>query len=419
MDCRWVLSYVTGSVLGVEEALADLDGAMDRCLSVPLFARTSQELVGYLDRLHAHQQRLAAAQAGLVRQLEVLGVPGRRGATSTLAWLRSRYRISPGAAKRLVSLAHALATGGPAVDAALAAGTLNAEQAQVIAETVAEVPAGVRAKAEEHLLGEAKTFGPHDLGRLGERILEHVAPDLVEQQALSAVERAERIAYDKRELHVTDIPATSKVRIHGLLDREAAAHLRAALDPLSAPRPTQDGPDPRSPAQRRADALVEVCKLANACDELPKDGGHRPQVVVTIDYQQLCDGVRAKRGAGTLDNATQLSPQTVRRIACDAELLPIVLGGKSQVLDVGREQRSISAAIRRALVARDKGCAFPQCGRPPRWCHGHHAVHWADGGKTNLDNSVLLCPQHHRLIHHSQWTVHLKEGRPVFTPPDG
>src|SRR5215467_5154644 len=107
---------------------------MGRCLSVPLFARSSQQLVGYLDRLQAHQQRLAAVQAALVRELEVLGVPGRHGATSTLAWLRSRYRISGGAAKRLASLAHI--TDAPAVSAALAAGTVNAEQAQVIAEVV-------------------------------------------------------------------------------------------------------------------------------------------------------------------------------------------------------------------------------------------------------------------------------------------
>jgi hypothetical protein len=406
-------------VLGVEEALAGLDEAMDRCLSVPLFARCSDELLGFLDRLHAHQQRLAAMQAALVRELEVLGVPGRHGATSTLAWLRTRYRISPGAAKRMVTLAQTTGDRAPAVTSALAAGSINAEQATVIAEMVAEVPAGVRAQAEEHLLGAAKTFGPHDLGRLGERILEHIAPELVEQQALSALERAERAAHEKRELHVTDIAGTSRVRVHGLLDREGAAHLRAALDPLSAPRPTEDGPDPRTAPQRRADALVEVCQLVNTCGELPENGGDRPQVVVTIDYQQLCDGVRTRRGAGTLDNGTQLSPATVRRIACDAELLPVVLNGASQVLNVGRERRSVSGAVRRALVVRDKGCAFPACGRPPRWCHGHHIQHWADGGETSLENSVMLCPQHHRLIHHSDWTVSLDNGRPVFVPPDG
>jgi hypothetical protein len=274
-----------------------------------------------------------------------------------------------------VSLAHALATGAPTVNAALEAGTLNADQATVIAETVAGVPAEVRARAEEHLIGEAKTFGPHDLGRLGERILEHVAPELVKQQTESALERAERIAYDKRELNITDIAGTSKVRVHGLLDREGAAHLRAAIDPLAAPQPTEDERDPRTPGQRRADALVAVCQLANACGELPDNGGNRPQVVVTIDYEQLANGVRAKQGAGTLDNGTQLTPRTVRQLACDGEMLPVVLTGTSQVLDVGRERRFVTTAIRRALVVRDKGCAFPGCGRPPRWCFAHHIQH--------------------------------------------
>jgi hypothetical protein len=419
VDFRRVLSYPVGSVLGVEEALATLDEAMDRCLSVLLPAHTSEELIGYLDRMQAHLQRGVAVQAALVRELEALDVPRRHGATSTVAWLRARFRSSPGAAKRLATLAQSTGDRTPAVTAALAAGTVNADQALAITEVLPGVPAEVRARAEEHLVAEAKTFGPDDLGRLGERILEHVAPELLEQQAESALERAERIAHEKRELHVTDIAGTSKVRIRGLLDREGAAHLRAALDPLSAPRPTEDEPDPRTPGQRRADALVEVCQLANACGELPENGGDRPQVVVTVDYDQLCNGLRAKRGAGVLDNGTQISPADVRRLACDAEILPVVLDTAGQVLDVGRERRSISGAIRRALVVRDRGCAFPGCGRPPRWCQGHHAVHWADGGKTSLENSVLVCPQHHRLIHHGGWKVRMKKGFPVFTPPDG
>jgi|GEM_PF-2022503 len=269
---------------------------MDRCLSVLLAARSSEQLVGYLDRLQAHQQRLAAVQAAVVRELEVFDVPRRHGATSMMAWLRARYRISPGAAKRLACLAGSTGDRTPMVTARLAAGTLNADQASVIAKVVANVPGEARAKAEEHLVTEAKTFGPDDLGRLGERILEHVAPELVEQQAESALERAEQLAYDKRELNITDIAGTSKVRIHGLMDREAAAHLRAAIDPLSAPRPTKDAPDPRTPGQRRADALVDVCKLVNQCGELPENGGDRPQVVVTIDYHQLRNAVRAKQG---------------------------------------------------------------------------------------------------------------------------
>jgi hypothetical protein len=125
--------------------------------------------------MHAHVQRAVAVQAALVRELEVLDVPRRHGATSTQAWLRARFRISPGAAKRLETLAQTTGDRTPAVTEALEAGTVNADQAAAIAKVLANVPSGVRAQAEEHLVAEAKTFGPDDLGRLGERVLEHVA----------------------------------------------------------------------------------------------------------------------------------------------------------------------------------------------------------------------------------------------------
>jgi len=155
VDRARFLSYPTASVLGVEEALATLAEAMDRCLSVLLSARTSEELVGYLDRFQAHQQRLTAVRAALVRELEVLDVPRRHGATSMMAWLRARYRISPGGAKRLACLAGSTGDRTPMVTAGLAAGTLNADQAAAIAKVLAEVPAEVRAKAEDHLVTEA------------------------------------------------------------------------------------------------------------------------------------------------------------------------------------------------------------------------------------------------------------------------
>lgn len=407
------MSYLLGSVLPMEEALAVLEQALDRCLSEPLWARTSQQVLAYFDRLQVHKRRVAAMESGLLRELEALGMPARQGASSTVAWLRGRYRVSGGEAKRMVVLAQALDDRLPVLSQALAAGTVNAEQARVIADAVTAVPGEVRGKAEEHLVGEAARFGPHDLGRLGERILEHVAPELVEAREETALARAEELACEGREFHVTDVAGSARVRVHGWLDREGAAHLRAALDPLGAPRPSKDGPDPRKAPQRLADALVEVCRLANACGELPESGGDRPQVVVTMDFDQL----RARRGAGTLDDGGQLGPDAVRRLACDADVLPVVLGGAGQVLDVGRERRLITGAMRRALVVRDKGCAFPLCGRPPRWCHGHHVRHWVDGGESSVDSAVLLCGFHHRLIHRGEWEVWIVNRFPVFVPP--
>ncbi len=160
--------------------------------------------------------------------------------------------------------------------------------------------------------------------------------------------------------------------------------------------------------------MGEVCRLALRTGQLPDNGGDRPQLVVTVSLDELVNGVRA----GTLETGTRLTPGAVRRLACDAGVLPVVLGGNSQVLDVGRQRRLFTGPLRRALVLRDGGCAFPGCDRPPRWCDGHHIRHWADGGVTALGNAVLLCGYHHRFIHRGDWTVRIAaDGRPEFLPP--
>jgi hypothetical protein len=108
---------------------------------------------------------------------------------------------------------------------------------------------------------------------------------------------------------------------------------------------------------------------------------------------------------------------TVRRWACDAEIVPMVLGSRSEPLDVGRTQRTAPDAIRRALNVRDGGCAFPGCDRTPRRCQAHHIGHWRDLGDTAVHDMCLLCRYHHQLVHHGHWTIHMIDGRPWFTPP--
>ena len=170
----------------------------------------------------------------------------------------------------------------------------------------------------------------------------------------------------------------------------------------------------RSPAQRRADALVEVCRLVLACDRLPDNGGSRPQLAVTVNF----DVLRQQLGVATLDTGEVLSPTAVRRLACDAMIIPAVFATTGEVLDLGRRRRLFTGPIRQALILRDRGCAFPGCDRPPRWTDGHHIISWLDGGDTDLSNGVLLCEHHHRLIHHSPWQVRIRtDGMPEFIPP--
>ena len=184
------------------------------------------------------------------------------------------------------------------------------------------------------------------------------------------------------------------------LDPEAAAVVEAAIDPLARPRPDLDvgggeKDDPRLPATRRADALLEIVGRGVAAPE-GVTRTPRTQLVVTMSVEALLEQVR---GAGLADTDAVLSPATVRRLACEAGIIPMVLGARSQVLDQGYAERYFTPAQRRALTRRDGCCTFPGCTIPPQWCDAHHVTHWADEGPTDLSNGALLCGRHHTVVH--------------------
>ena len=203
-------------------------------------------------------------------------------------------------------------------------------------------------------------------------------------------------------------------------DTDADAAVDSAADAASAERLDQ-----RTRPQRLLDGLVGACKAALAAGDLPAAGGLRPQVMVTIDYRDLLErlgGSEAEaRGpgsnVGTLMFTGPVTASTVRKIACDADIIPIVLGGKGRILDIGRTSRVFPPHIRRAITARDRGCAFPQCTIPAPWCEAHHIDYWSRGGSTGTGNGTLLCSHHHHLIHKEQWTIQLRSGVPWFVPP--
>jgi len=356
--------------------------------------------------------------ARLVGELDARDLPVRLGASTTAALLRHRLALTPGAAHALARMARATRSECAATGAALAAGELTWGQAVAITRAVQDLPpeAGqdVRGRAETQLIAQAARFDAGQLTRLGRYILEVAAPDTLETQQAEQLAAAEARAARRREFTITPDGHGSEW-LRGRLDTESAAVLRAALDPLSAPRSdAADGPDTRCAAERRADALVELARRALAGGELPASGGQRPHVAVTIPLRTLTDGI----GHAVLDTGDILAPTAARILACDCHLVPAVLGGAGQVLDVGRSQRLFSGAIRRALALRDRGCAFPGCDRPPAWCDGHHIVSWADGGHTNLDNGVLLCGHHHTVVHRDNWQIRLApDDIPKFTPP--
>ncbi len=157
------------------------------------------------------------------------------------------------------------------------------------------------------------------------------------------------------------------------------------------------------------------------------EGGERVALTVTLNYDTLRAALAGPPGTGPtpalpaglalLGENTYIRPDTARRLACDAELVPALLGSRGEILDIGRKTRTIPNALRRAVILRDRHCAHPGCRRRARRCQVHHIIHWADHGDTCLDNCVLLCSYHHTLIHHSGWDVHMLHGLPFFTPP--
>lgn len=183
-----------------------------------------------------------------------------------------------------------------------------------------------------------------------------------------------------------------------VLDAEGHTALETALGPLAAPRPAGGDADLRGSDQRRAEALVELVRRAVATSgSIPAHP--KTQLIVTMDYTDLADRLRAATAVGGRAAGTLIAPETVRRLSCDAAIVPAVLGGKGEVLDLGRAVRFFTPAQLKILWLRDGGCTFPQCTMPAHWADAHHLWHFADGGPTSLEWAALLCERHHTIVH--------------------
>ncbi len=157
-----------------------------------------------------------------------------------------------------------------------------------------------------------------------------------------------------------------------------------------------DTSDTRSGPQRKADALTDICRFfLDHNDSVETSGGEQPHITVTVDYRILSGELERLPEIG----GVAVDPESLRRLTCDAAIIPMVLGSESEVLDVGRKTRTIPGAVRRALEQRDGGCTWRGCTAPTSWTDAHHIVHWADGGETALYNLVLLCRRHHTATH--------------------
>jgi uncharacterized protein DUF222/HNH endonuclease len=378
--------------------------------------------VAAVERLKA---RLAALQAQLLAEVDARDLPKKQLAWgSTTDWYTHLAGLTRREGRRTVATALSLAGERPATLAALRSGATSPAQASIICEALEALPGdpALRDRGEQVLLEESRRLNGTELIRTGRHLVEVVDPDRAERRLEAALVRDERAVHQGRYLSVSEDGAGG-VRIKGRGTAEDGAVLRAALLPLTKPAPADDidqpsdrpAVDPRDHGARLWDALIRVAQHTLDTDLAPAAHGARPRITVLIDHRALTTEV----GEGVTDDGLTLSAMAVRRLACDADVIPVCLGLDSEVLDLGRKARLVSHAQWRALVARDRRCAFPGCTRPPVMGHAHHIVHWADGGPTDLDNLVLLCGEHHRVIHETPWQVRLSpdDHLPEFLPP--
>ncbi|MGH3514606.1 MAG: DUF222 domain-containing protein [Pseudonocardiaceae bacterium] len=375
-------------------------------------------LVAELGALETRLHSTWAQMLSVVAEIDSRGTAATVGYPTTTELVRAVGRVSLGEARaRIAAAAEVLPSRGlngapvepklPATAAAVAEHAIGPADVKVIRSVLARIPPHLadqtKAEVEAELARHARTLDAGQLAVLGKRILAYLDQDGPRPKDISETRR-----------HLSFRDRDGGCELVGWLDREAAEIVRAALSPLAAPRPATDTEiDRRTAAQRDADALVDLAQRALQAGDLPTEGGERPQVVVTVSLAVL----RGRIGSASLALGGPINADIARRIACDAQVIPVVLGSRGEPLDVGRASHTIPTAIRRAVIVRDRGCAFPGCSIPARWCEIHHIVHWADYGPTSVGNCVALCGRHHKLLHHSRWRIDMASGIPEFHPP--
>ena len=399
---------VSRCVQTVTAALDDVEGSHPMYLSTDAKAEALVALSVLRSRLEGlHLQVIAASD-------EVAEADGSR---NVAAWLAPRTRTDYGPNGAAERLAGDLEAKWRRVQAGLRDGRVNSAQATVIVRALNnlgdDIAPHVLAKAETHLVEQAALFGPAQLRVLGDKILEVVAPDLFEDEERKKLEKDEQRAAAQTRLTLTN-RGDGTVDVKARIPEADAARLKRYLEAFSSPRHDASKAggstniDPATGQKLPHDQVLGNALRAflESVDpkRMPIQGGDATRVIVTIAWEDLKSGL----GVGMLGDGTRITAAEARRLACNAGIIPAVLGGKSEVLDLGRSRRLYNTAQRQAMAIGHPTCRAEGCTIPADWCEGHHFTQsWVDGGKTNLKDGKLFCPWDHHRAHDNRYIATL------------
>jgi hypothetical protein len=387
--------------------MSELRSAIEGLRSEPLADLPDARIEDDFAELQRAAELLEVERLRRLAEIDRRAMYQRDGHLSAASWLASTFKMAWGSARDLVRIARALEE-MPETRRALDEGDLSISAVRVLV-AARGADRDVFRESEAALVEAARIHSMHDLQRVAAYWRQTVERD-------HAFDSDDKVKAQRR-LHAS-VTFLGMVRVDGTLDPETGETLLTALSAVldAESRSSGDG-EHRTPAQRRADALGEICRQWLDLADRPHVGGEKPHVTVTVGVNSLRD---EPDGAAELDHVGPVQPEIARRLACDASIRRVVMAGPSEPLDVGRRTPAIPPAMRRAVIIRDRHCRFPGCDRPPAWCDVHHIVHWADGGSTALANLTLLCRRHHGMVHSpGGFTLGLSDGRPVFKRPDG
>ncbi len=365
-------------------------------------AARSERVLGLLEVA----ERLQAEVLREVGDWDRVAAWSEDGALSPVAWLTARAPVTRAGAARLVRSAR-LVRHDERVGTALAAGRVSCAHVELIDRARRDREL-VYTDRGEVLLDLAQQVNPQNFQAVARR-WRNLADDLVATDEAYAQHLRRSLVFSGS----SELP-----RAEFESDAEGFATFTQALEQYMTLDPPADPSPRRTLAQRRADALVEIC--AEVLARKQRVGRPVPNIDGTFDYPTLADDKLGdlSRPLCDITGVGPVARTVMERFCCGARLGRILMDGKSVILDQGRRTPSVTPEQRRALAHRDRGCVFPGCDRPPSWTDAHHVEFWVrDDGPTDLDNLVLLCRRHHVLCHEGRWTLTATPTAP--SPPSG